>query len=267
MQLPPSADPTGAFSRLRALRHLLLCLAFLALAGTAAAQLQNTDTPASSPAWWTLSDRVTPTELRMAHRDPGINLARYRDAVAARTVSPIEKGREHRLRFFLDGSLTPELVPLWLAFEILAERLDGPPESQARAVALLEESEISPSGVQTIIARAAITLQEQENLIEAIREPQLELVRRIDERLGETDMETFKTMVATRDVAALAEALDIEPDHVVTLLDARTADPLSTSHANNLPYLRAELSADDWRAFRNLLLTAIAPSVKAKDFQ
>ena len=81
--------------------------------------------PSCEALWWTLSDEVTPEELREAWRSVAASRSRY---LAALGDGAAPEDRE-AVRFFLSGALTPELVPMWMALAAFTEGMSEDPTS------------------------------------------------------------------------------------------------------------------------------------------
>ncbi len=157
----------------RSLVLLLLSAAGWLLPAAAAAQPHKLDTPVDSPLWWTLTDDLTPAELKRLHNDRSLALERYDAAVNAGLAQPLpERGRESRgcLKFYYHPDLTPELEPMWLAFETFyafyTPRENAPEENvQAAPRDLQQKFGVSPAGVDRILNAAATTDAEFDSLM------------------------------------------------------------------------------------------------------
>ncbi len=83
---------------------------------------------ADSPAWWTLSDKITPEELRHQCLDTEEQQLRYLEAVQSGLAYDLPDMQLSELVFYVDGAATPELVPAWRAFVSFASAFDTWPD-------------------------------------------------------------------------------------------------------------------------------------------
>ncbi|HSL83314.1 MAG TPA: hypothetical protein VLF66_11105, partial [Thermoanaerobaculia bacterium] len=98
----------------------LLLAVGLAIPGPSSGQPMDLDTPPGSPLWWTLTDEISPMELRTALRDPEAHLARYLAAIEAGVADVLPEDQVQTLSFYYNRDLTPELTPMWVAFSAFA---------------------------------------------------------------------------------------------------------------------------------------------------
>lgn len=255
------------------IRAAALLLAVVALSpGGAGAQPFDLDKPADSPLWWTLTDEVTPEELRAAYTEPGSSQRRYREAVAAGLEPPRTDAQLARLKFYLNRRLNPELETLGSLFGRLAD-----PWLRHRGEETLRRElagyGVSAEGADRILGVAKTYAEELEELVSVYGPKHKELIRvhwEILNREGwnEETKRSIKEAVRSNDVASLAERSGRSEAEVADLLAAWEIQPSSHLLETTLPKLRSELSPADWQALRRFLYdqVPVALSNAFKDF-
>lgn len=248
-------------------RFVLLALATLGLlVGPLDAQTTDPKIPASSPVWWTLTDEITPQELRRIYGDPKDSQRRYLLAVEKGLVKPLSPERLEEMVFFQHGGQSPELLPMSEAFDGFALRLYRPSWPAAGAEELLAFG-ISPEGGKAIIEAAERFLLEVDAMIDELGEEQgafLDIMRRAQERLGG---QALNRALEARDVATLSIAAGTPVPETRRLMEAWEIDPAAEVSATTLPRLKDALTPEDWEAFRRYLLIEVAPVSSATDFR
>jgi hypothetical protein len=235
------------------------------LPAAASAQPLDLDTPADSPLWWTLTDDISPQQLRDAYRDPGANRRRFREAVAAGLQPPAPKDPELRyLVFYVNPRLTPELEPLWSAFYALADQLEL---EGAEAVELgLAARGISAEGIDRIVAVAQATAAEVRDLVAQIGPLQREfilMVRGVRDRhrWSEESEAAVESAVERGDTRYFAEQTGRTEADVARLLAAGLRTPTSEAAEESIVRLKADLAAPDWRGLRRYLFDRAASGI------
>lgn len=235
-------------------------LIVLLVAGVAvAAQTTDPKVPASSPLWWTLTDEITPQELRRIYGDPKDSQRRDLLAVEKGLKRPVSPERLKELLFFQDGSQSPELLPMWEAFDIFASRFGYRWNWEERGPAALREHGISARGVETIVGVSHRHNRRVAALTEEIRDGThdfLDLQRRAEPVVGE---EGLNRALDERDVVTLSVAVGVSVPAVSRLMADWEIDPGAATAEELLPELKAELSAEDWERFRHFLLADVSP--------
>lgn len=237
------------------------------------AQPMPLDTPVDSPQWWTLTDDVTPAELRRLYNDRSLSLERYDAAVEAGLERPLpERGEESRecLTFYFHPELTPELEPMWLAFDTFfvfytpgehawEENVEAAPRD------LQQKFGVSPSGVTTILSAAAITAVEFDSLMADLGPKQDAMTLLLMELSADPvraaaappEGQLFEAMLQ-KDYATVAAAVGRSESEIRALVDAH-ADwnaPYALV-AEQLPGLKAALNDSDWQGLRRYLLETV----------
>lgn len=258
-----------------------LVIALLLLPTLAGAQLHKLDRPVDSPLWWTLTDEVTPAELKRLHSDRSLSLERYDAAVEAGLERPVpEEGpyRRECLLFYFNRDLTPELEPMWQAFEwFFALRTPGEHASEENVRAApgdLRRFGVSPSGVDAILKTAAATQAEFDSLMAdfgpKMREMTI-LLREVydDPRRAAAvppEGEVYDA-VQRKDYQAVASALGRPEDEIRALVDSHADwDVPYALIAEALPRLKEEVTEADWQGFRRYLLEVVAGGGASKEF-
>lgn len=252
----------------------VLLVAATLLPSPAETQPLDLDTPQDSPLWWTLTDELTPQELRATYRDEAGHLKRYRAAVEAGLESPINEFQAKGLKFYYNRQQNPELTPMWVGFSVFATfhlADDGPSVTGERLVPY----GITPGGIDAILSVGEEQHQEETQMVEELREEGLEymnlyqkvdaLARRPAEvkeqhpvpEVGRLTPEGLREAVKRDDVGLLAAASGETPEKVARLLWVAKSNPPAATAGENLVTLRARLSDKDWNAFRRFLFEEI----------
>jgi hypothetical protein len=247
----------------------VLSLTALLLPAALKAQPHEISTPVDSPLWWTLSDQVTPAELKASYSDPSLSLTRYNDAVAAGLATPLSREAEGCLEFYLNRQLTPELEPMWLAFRTFYT-FHTPGEHardedvEATPAELLEYG-VSRAGVNVILGSAMATAADVDSVMVVLGPKQNEMSQLLldayadPERSGSLPPQgQLYDAVLQRDYETVAVVVGQPVTEILDLVDSH-ADwnaPYALV-AEALPELQEDLTATDWQAFRQYLLGRI----------
>lgn len=256
-------------------RNGVFCLiSLLVLPSVVAGQPLDLDTPEDSPLWWTLTDEITPQELRAIYRDDSAHLVRYQAAVEAGLAVPLNERQKKALKFHYHPTQNPELAPMWSAFSAFATAHledDGPSVTGERLVPY----GISPGGIDAILSVGEEQFQEHLAMVEELEaesQEYLRLYRRLDDLArAPAEVKQAHSVPAARhltpeglleavdrdDVALLAAASGETPAKVARLLWVAKSNPPAATAGENLVTLRARLSAEDWNAFRRFLLEQV----------
>ena len=244
---------------------LCLLVMLLTVAGDIAAQPHRITNPVDSYLWWTLSDEITPADLKAAWSDRELSLARYDEAVEARLEKPLDPESRERLNFYVSLTLTPELSPMWWAFDIFARDYlsrTGIPDHVLPAD--LAGHGISPSGVETIMVAAHGCAADREVLMADLGPKQKDAQLLIRDRLkaeragtappGEPIMEA----VNERRYDIVASVTGRSAEEIQELVDA-LADWEAPRRlmAECLPALKLQLTDADWQLFQAYLREVI----------
>lgn len=230
------------------------------------AQTTDPDTPASSPLWWTLTDDVSPQELRQSFRDRKGNLQHYLEALEKGLAAPHPPEQLEYLSYFHSGALHPELLPMWEAFDTFATGSRYHAGWDVKAAEGLRTYGISAAGIEIILPYAYEALARQDRLIQEIGDEQREfiaLTRKAAEVLGD---QAVRMAMKHRKAEVLAQAANRPLDQVRKLMSSWEIDPTASTMDALLPQLKEALDEKDWQNLRRYLLHEVAPETSAIDF-
>ncbi len=235
--------------------------------GAAAGHREEAYPPADSPFWssdshyWlTLSDSLTPAELRAALMSPAEHQRRYQEAATIGRVEPVEN--LGRVSYCVIGSLTPELFRAAEVFEMFSYRSVGHPTWPEDTRERLSAYDLSDEGIDAVLTLAERNWNERSSLMDELRpqkEEFLSVLRKAKEELGPASYGA-----AARDVEVLSRVSGRPASEITSLLAAWHRDPEEVS-IRNLVGLSKALSASDWNGFRAFLLREVAPTMVALD--
>ena len=240
-------------------RVLLLTFAsFLVLASVAAGQWMDKMPPANSPYWWTLTDELTPEELRSKVIDREANRRRYLAAIEVGAVSPPSAEMLQDLRYFISGDFTPELFRLPETFDSFtgsfASREDWPEEVRKT----LPEYGVSPEGRVAILAVVEPYNTKRDELVPEVGELATRFVEVMTLIERRSSRKTLKKLLRKKDFKEMARVAGMSAPEIRSLADAWSRDVVEEICFETLDTLKQELSQADWNAFRSYLLNEIA---------
>lgn len=241
-------------------------VALLLLPSPSAGQWTDDPPPADSPYWWTLTDDITPEQLRDTLQDREAHVERYYQAVEKEPTYRLPEHLVAHLTIYVKGDLTPELFPLIDTFDAFALRFRGRPSWPKHAPEELEEWGISRPGVQTILALAHSHLRRRDQIIDEVKDKQqafVKILQRADDRLGR------KASVAARrarDVEVFARVSGLGRARVAELMEAWLRDPAEEAAIEHIQLVRQELSEKDWELFRSYLYRDVAVLMSIVDY-
>ena len=234
---------------------LLLLAAALPTGSISAQWYRLLPSDPASPYWWTLSDQVSPAELRRALQEPEAHRERFRNAVRAGKLPGAGEGRADWVRNYVESA---ELVPMWQAFSAYDTWFHisiGYPE----ATRDLREYGVSAEGAERIVEEIDV----HDRRFAAITAELGDQPRQFAElvaRAGIVRPDHLDDLPpATRD--RVVRATGVQPERVEHLHSQWKRSPLGEAAIPSLVSLRADLSPADWRAFRTFLLREVAPSL------
>lgn len=216
--------------------------------------------PSDHPYWWTLTDELSPQELRekLAERHAAVR----REALAE--LEELKKTRgasvygEEVERWFLVGSEDAKLFPMWKAFDSFAGGMVVHDEKDER------EAKLREFGLNAFAARQVVDVAEQAN--EESEELHRQKVREA-QRLRELQQDVASRLPAERvrqmnrdeDVDFLAAAAGVPVEELRTLTRRIHSDTGATTAVPALVSLRAAIGEEQWQLFRRYLLEKAAP--------
>lgn len=242
------------------LRIVLLSALMATLVTPVEAQWMVPPPPVDSPYWWTLTDEVSPQELRVALTNPAAVRQRYLAAKEAEgvTVPPVELTQ---IDYFITGRLTPELFPMFDAYITLAVQTYHEP-GEERTRELLALYAFSPASADKVISSLLNYMEKRDAAVAEVaprHQELMEIVRRSRVPLKEA----FKRGDIDRVVAATGASRD----RVAELFPLWNAAPSIETALDSLSSLRQELSEQEWENLRRLLLEEIAPYMSILDIE
>lgn len=222
-------------------------------------QQQTTpSSPVDSVYWWTLTDEITPQELRAIHEDIELHKERYLEAVKAGTRRP--KKHMELVNFFIDGSTHPELYQMWSAFEAFAITF-GFEETDPRAS--LAEFGFEGEVLEKIVNISSEFCRDREILQMKVEELFIDVIEFA--RLSKASLGERNTSIAVKakDVTMLANATGYSGERVEELLELWEQTPATDFAAQTLPLLKEVLGPTDWNRFRLYLVEVQAPMMSS----
>lgn len=244
-----------------------LTLVTLLLVPVAQGQYMRYSEPVDSPHWWTLSDSLSPAELRHAILSPSANRERLRKAIDEGRVPAEAEQKLARVELQVDGRVNPELIPMWDAFDAYAMRFDYRRDWESITADQLAEYGLSAQGIQTVIRLAKEHRERLKEIQEQLGPWQRELVEiQLDaqRRIGEERM-----LAATRskDFTGLARASSRTPERVKEVYESAQGDPRVIGGLESVVKLHSVLSEDDWDGLRAYLLDQVASLLTVTNFR
>ena len=225
-----------------------------------------------SVVWWTLTDQVTPDEMRFRHTDPDIQRERYLASAAMREVEADVEARfglhapsPEDLTYYFNPAEEPELTPFWLAFEGLSVKYTHSPEETLRR---LDRSGVSKPGRIAVEAHVRRYIEESDRRASEIADDTRAWMALMKQALAtEPDKAARGRMYdawSAGDLTELSNRLDSEVvgQHDIQRLHAAWREnPMTGTAGVVLPQLRSSLDEADWSAFRRFLLTEVVPGI------
>lgn len=253
------------------MRHLLVFLGSAVMlclvAGSAAGQLAIEPAPANSSYWWTLTDEISPAELRHQLQSRRLSRERLTLDVERYRHEPVSDERLAELSIYVNGAVTPELIPMWDAFDTFTFKFLTNEERSRRALDRLRAWGVSAEGADLFEAVTEQHWKLQEEIVEETREPSLRFVHEVvaaaHERIGG---QAAERIVRERDFSWLARLSGKSEQTVRGWHRAWLRDPVAEAGRVSVESLRDSLSDDDWQALRRFLLRRVAPEMSYEYF-
>ena len=247
-------------------------LLIFAVAVSGYAQAETSELTGGEPEnpvfWWTLTDELTPEKLRAIHEDAELHRVRYLQAVEAGYRDPLPEDRLKAITSFFTGTMTPELFPLWRAFDAFSTYFYEDDRWEAFAVApkMLAKYGLEGAVAETIIHYTLRQLDESQDLVRELAPDTLRLMALAREAHAKAGIKAVKEGLDRGDGEVIAQATDNNPAFIARLIESWQREPIRETVALILPELREKLSPDDWERFRLFLLKEIAPKMSTIDF-
>ena len=257
----------GSPFQTRILGVTLLLASVVAPTTQSSAQTYLLDEPTSSPIWWTLSEAVTPEQLKHRHTNVDQHREAYSRALAQEGSSlPLEaRGSAEMITRFLDPTTEPEMMPLWFAFHILSMHLAFTPD---RTLRKLEMANLSEEGRRTVLdnlrrfhnlvsERRAATAADVTEFVDLLREA----LSRAPDRAARAAVYDETESGNLSAVADAATARGLDGSRIQQLYAAWRLQPDIETARVLLPQLRSQLTDEDWWRLRSFLLIEVTPTI------
>lgn len=199
-------------------------------------------------------------------QNPAENRRRYREAMQGGTAPRVSEDGLAKVTIYLSGDQSPELTPMWDAFDAFALRFPGRGTGYPEAAGELEESGVSRAGIETILAIIHQHLRQRDALGEELGPMQ----RAFAEILGQTRAalgDGFERSRHSQDVKTLAGIAGRSEAEVAELMAAWERDPGVEVSLESIRQLKLELSREDWDRLRAFLLNEVAPVMSYSAFR
>lgn len=210
--------------------------------------------PPDHPFWWTLTDEITPQQLKQ--RLEGRRASEEAEFRAKLRRATGEARNELNFMWTLSGREHPELLPLWTTFDVFARNVgEGRQDESQRLV----EFGLSPEVVEAAVAAAEEVLaSDLSREIGQAQEQMHQLYERAREQIGPEAVEELRSR---NDFARLSELVGWSQDALRELaLRARRHWPAEES-IPPMVSLRREIGEEQWERFRRFLLVEVAPGI------
>lgn len=240
----------------------------LSLAAPGAAQPFLADEDESSVVWWTLSDSVSPADLRFRHTDPGTQVVRFENSEAMQqftAASGIEPPAGDGITYYFNPAEEPEHTPLWLAFNALGHKFAfGADESRRR----LSKRGISRAGRLAIELHVLRYREESTRRSDELAEDSMAFVDFMRKKLRKAPNTAARARMTEawhrgelnsrgfRHEGRRVGRKELERYH-----RAWMEVPLTSVASVVLPQLRSTLDDADWAKFREFLLAEVVPGI------
>lgn len=229
-----------------------------------AGQTSDWDAPANSPRWWTLSNEVTPSQLRATLLDRSAHRARHERAIEAGLRPALTKAGLDTTSFFVSGEQTPELIPMWLAFSTFSVRSLAGTTWLSNSEERLTAYAITPASRGTIIELArSQCLKAQEEAV-ALAEDQQAFVQILRDARRELDGQSYLE-VRSGNLEPLRGKTRLEVGELHRLHKAWKDDAYREASVRSIVWLEANLPAADWDKLKRFLRVEIASSLSLHD--
>lgn len=250
--------------------HLgLLCVLLSVGTATAFAQVYDLEMPSDSPVWWTLTDDISPGEMKATFADRAAHHERHARAVEAGIANELSEEGSRRLSFYTNTEQNPELTPVWRALDVWARSLVGPYGRPGSLERELSEYGISPSAADRLKVYAAKFVQERQVLIETNKDDQQEFVtiqrEMLDSKALSPDTQQAEVLLQRareqRDLELFARTSGRTTERIAELIATSRIDPGAHAGAASLPLIREDLEPEEWEGFRRYLLERVVPGM------
>ena len=230
-------------------------------ASSASSQWKLKAPPPSSPYWWTLTDDLSPQDLRRILTSRKLHRQRYQEAVEGKAADALSAESLESLYYYINGDFTPELFRMSDAFDSFTRRfeyLDGWLDTASET---LPRHGVSAAGQSTILSIVEPKNKKQDQLIQDLRESSNKFVELMDKIEHQFSLGHLKGVLRTKDFRQMGQISGLPPGEVERLAQEWQRDPVEEVCGEFLAILKERLSLSDWNAFREYLLKEIAPEM------
>jgi Na+-transporting methylmalonyl-CoA/oxaloacetate decarboxylase gamma subunit len=249
-------------------RPALLVVLLLATAIPVHGQLVGRPIGDDPAYWWTLTDEITPTELREELQSREKSRERLKAAIEAGLHEAVPEEKMADLNYYIDGRLTPALQPMWEAFHLWGDRFDYYPNWQTTSHKQLVDAGLSDAGVEVVMEISGRYWHTETEIREQVTPGTMEFATRVlqpaEAALGRRGL---RAQLMNRDglkrVAGLTGKTEQE---IEALHEAWLRDPMAEASLRSLKELKRRLLPDDWAAFRSNLLRVTAPEIQHEGY-
>lgn len=241
-------------------------MALLIVAVPLAAQWTHTPPPIESTYWWTLTDAVTPAQLRAALQDRDANRHRFRRAAGKGLHGEtVTEQQVHEVVSYLNGAIHPELIPFYVAFEAYAARFEIGPDWREANSTLLTQHGMTREGIEYLRRVVTAYAARRAAIQREVAAPATELLETLRPLVPEVEALRIDQLLVEGDVRELARLSGRDVAWVAKRHAAWRREPIVEAGLPALEQLRADLTPADWEAFRRFLLREIAPQISGAD--
>jgi len=237
--------------------------------GVARGQWSADFPPPDSPLWWTLTDDLTPAELRERLIDPEHHQLRLRDFLEGQDTVALSKDLPiddiGRVKIWIDGRHDPQLFPMYMAFNAFASKYENLPTWREEARLLMDRHLISEQAQAHMLGVARSENREKRRVVEENSTQALRFNRLISEAEAKLGEHEAWSAVRRSDYPRLAAATGLDPATVRALHQVWRRQPDAEMGERALPRLRDKLSERDWTNLRAFLLAEIASGMSMID--
>lgn len=208
--------------------------------------------PLDHPFWWTLTDDITPHQLKQ--RLEGRRVTEEAEFQAKLRRATGEARNEIERSWAIRGAQHPELFPLWSMFDAFARNVGE--ERREKSVQRLVEFGLSPEVAETAVAAAEEVLaSDLSREISQAQEQMHQLYERAREQIGREAVEELRRR---NDFARLSELVGWSQEALRELaLRCRRHWPAEES-IPPMVSLRRDIGEVQWELFRRYLLVEVA---------
>ncbi|MCG8459973.1 MAG: hypothetical protein MI919_27140 [Holophagales bacterium] len=168
--------------------------------------------PTDSPVWWTLDPNLSSDELRAAWQSLDAHRLRYQDHVIAAEGRYEWAGDE--VAFYLDGGETPELIPLWLAWDEYAREVGDDSglgfHTAQTEVDRLAAAGLGRPGAHLVLDTVDLYSTGRDQLADQLRQSNQLLLAHLENARQVMGPSVLEQALATDDVTTIASALDLD---------------------------------------------------------